>query len=80
MIQVRWLRGATAQTAPIENTTGHSIQESTMNAFRRPAILALALAAILAGCAGTQANTTHNPDQGNAAQAQQPQQPTNVPF
>ena len=51
-----------------------------MNVFRRPVILALALAAILAGCAGTQANTTHNPDQGNTAQAQQPQQPTNVPF
>jgi len=48
-----------------------------MNAVRRPVTLALVLAAVLAGCAGTQANTTQHPDQ--ATSAQQPQ-PTNVPF
>lgn len=50
-----------------------------MNAVRNrnTLFLAIMLAAVLAGCAGTQANTTQSPAQDTAAQ---PQPSTSVPF
>ena len=50
-----------------------------MNAVRNRHMLFLAimLTTVLAGCAGTQANTTQAPAQGTAAQ---PQPSTSVPF